>query len=313
MSTARTGPGMHAPPVRLAVVDLDPVLAQARDRHLDVRERRHRLADVAARRRPRRSGPRPAAAPRRTGSRRRRRSSPVRRAPRRGPTTSNGSVPRPSSSTRTPTRAGRSGPRPSDASGRAGRRRSARSRCSARPPAARSASRCRPVRSRPCAAASNGPGVTCQSSPVGVDRRAERRERSRHQLRVTRAQRPSYDGGAVGEGSEHERTVGQRLRAGQRDASPAPASGRAAPARGRLLFRVHEERLARPLRAIAVPWRSFSRSTSRPAAPRAWHRGRAASPRASRPWPRGGHARPRRACPRCRRPRASARRASRRS
>ena len=66
-STARTGPGATAQRLASRVVDLDAVLAQHRDRHLDVGERRHRLAVVAhvdalvvarARR---------AAAPRRTG------------------------------------------------------------------------------------------------------------------------------------------------------------------------------------------------------------------------------------------------------
>ena len=66
----------------------------------------------------------------------------------------------------------------------------------------------------------SGPGVTVQSSPAVSTSAPSARQRGGHQLGVARAQRAAYDAGAVGERGEHQRPVGQRLRAGQRDRRP---------------------------------------------------------------------------------------------
>ena len=73
-STGGDGPGATRPPVRLGVVDLDAVLAQHRDGHVDVGQRGHRLAVVPDVDPVRRSARRPAAARRRTARTRTRRS-----------------------------------------------------------------------------------------------------------------------------------------------------------------------------------------------------------------------------------------------
>ncbi len=132
------------------------------------------------------------------------------------PTTVNGRVPRPPSSTSTP--------EPAQGADDSGHRTGARVRVTVEgdrtvregghrrdeahhragetavdEPSAQGAGRHRPVLS------------------VGLDAGAEGGEGRRHQLGVARAQRTSYDRGTVGQGREDEGAVGQRLRAGELD------------------------------------------------------------------------------------------------
>ena len=90
-----------------------------------------------------------------------------------------------------------------------------------------------PARPQSTAPPCSGPGVTGQSSSGGVDGRPERGQRRGHQLGVARAQGAAYDGRAVGQRGQHQRAVGQRLRAGQLDARVDRAARHAAPATGR--------------------------------------------------------------------------------
>ena len=210
-----TGPRSSVSRPRL---DLDAVLAQAGDGHLDVRERRHRRTLVAhghplvvprpgeqqrgdelARRRRRRSRPSPPRTPpgagdgERAGCRGRRRRS----------------------STPSPRRASRTAD--------IGRVRACGSPSKATAPSASAATGGTnriTVPARPqstVAAVQRGRG----DQPVvrrGVDGRAQRGQRRGHQLGVARAQRTAYDGRAVGQRRQHQRAVGQRLGAGQLDA-----------------------------------------------------------------------------------------------
>ena len=288
---ARSGPGATRQRFGLGVVDLDAVLAQHRDGHLDVRQRRHRLAVVAhvdalveARRRP-------AAAPETNWLERRRvdgRPCPPRHA-RRRPRTVNGSAPRPSSSTATPSVAQRrAAPRRSAGCARAGRR---RRRPAPSASAATGGTNRITVPARPQstvgAAGRTAPGVTIQSSPAVSTRGAERGQAAGHQLGVARAQRPAYDGGAVGERGEHQRAVGQRLEpgSGHVGVAPGPCATRGA-ARGRAGHRRSvAERARRPASAqvgLGDAW------------PRAWPARRRclASRRTSRPARRARQATP---------------------
>ena len=83
------------------------------------------------------------------------------------------------------------------------------------------AGRDRPVVARRCR----------RATPSAVQRRG-------HQQGVARAQRPAYDGRAVGERGEHQRAVGQRLAAGQRrprvDRAGARGAGHGSRARRRV-------------------------------------------------------------------------------
>ena len=155
----------HAPPVRLAVVDLD---ARARAGTRSSSRCAGATAPACrrgARRRPGRSGRRRAAAPRRTGWRPRRRSPPVHRAPRRCRPRRTGACRGRRRRRGHRTRASRSS---TSAIGRV-RACGSPSKCTValpvRPPAARSASRCRPVRSRPSLRRRTDRASTCQSSP----------------------------------------------------------------------------------------------------------------------------------------------------
>ena len=91
----------------------------------------------------------------------------------------------------------------------------------------------RPGRSRRWRRRRTRPGVTAQSSPVVSTVGAERGQGGGHQQGVARAQRAAYDRRAVGERGQHQRAVGWRLAAGQRDGR-VDRTGRArAPATGR--------------------------------------------------------------------------------
>ena len=206
-STASPGPdraGRDPPDVGLGVVDLHAGGAQHVHGHLDVRQRRHRRADVDAPSRPLVAGARQQQPGDELGRRRRvdhdlaAGQAPV-------PCTVNGSR---SPSIRRRARAARRAPCPSAAPGRAGRRRSSPGRRPARRPAARSASRCRPARSRTDAAAAQ---AVVRARPP----RARRRGRSGRRARAAR--RPSA------------RCPGW---AGRRDASPGRRRARRAAARG---------------------------------------------------------------------------------
>ena len=238
-STALTGPGATRQRFASGVVDLDAVLAQHRDGHVDVGERR-------------------APACRRGGRRR--------RASYRAPASSSaemncddadrvdddGAAAAPSPTPCTVN--GRASPAIDDAEV-AQRAEDLADRAlahvrvaveghgaasTARRPAARTASRCRPGRSRRRRRRSNGPGVTTQSSPEVSTVEPSDGQRRGHQRGVARAQRPAYDGGAVGDRRQHQRPVGERLaaraarRRRRRGASRARARARG---RGRLVTR----------------------------------------------------------------------------
>ena len=231
-STARTGPGATRQRCGLGVVDLDPVLAQHRHGHVDVGLRRHRLAVVAGRRRPRRSERRRAAAPRRTGWSPRRRARPARPAPRRRRATVNGRPVALDAARRG--RAGRRGPR------RSGRVRMWGSPSKATGPSASAATGGTNRITVPASPQSTAPppvegaGRDPPVVPGGVDRGTERRSAPRPSAVVSRERRARRTtDGPVGERGEHQCAVGQGLAAGQRDARLAPARGRAAPATGR--------------------------------------------------------------------------------
>ena len=209
--------GTHASSVSVAGLDLDAVLAQARARSSRCGGARARVVPRGARRRPRRTTRRRAAAPTRTGSRRRRRCPPDHRCTRPVPETVNGSVPAAAVvDLARRDRAARRARRTSGGCARGGRRRTRPPRRPARPPAGRTASPCRPDRSRRLLRAGGRASPTSQVRSVST-REPRRGQRRRHQLGVARAQRPSYDGWAVGERGQHQRAVGQRLRSGQLD------------------------------------------------------------------------------------------------
>ena len=91
-STARIGPGATRQRAGSASSTSTPWLRSIADGHVDVGLRRHGLAVVEQVEARRRTGPRPGAAPRRTGSSRRRRPRPGRRARGPSPCTVNGSA-----------------------------------------------------------------------------------------------------------------------------------------------------------------------------------------------------------------------------
>ena len=222
-------------------------------------------------------------------------------AARRGrcPTTVNGSVPRPPSSTSTPS-ARRASRTPA-----IGRVRACGSPSNATLPLREGRHRRDEAHHRAGQAAVDrrrraaSPGVTDQSGPEVSTARAQRRQSRGHQLGVARPQRAAYDGGAVGQRRQHQRAVGQRLRA--RAARPARRPGRAppAPATGRAFLRAR----------LHAPEAMVGRATSRRAWPRAWSAWPGAGPRGGRRWRRASPARPRPAVPRCRPRRAADRRA----
>ena len=184
------------------------------------------------------------------------------------PDTVNGSVPRPSSSTRTPS------PRRASSTAAIGRVRACGSPSKLTAPVASAATGGTnritvPARPQSTAPPCSCPGVTVQSVRRGVDAGSERAQRGRHQLGVARAQRPSYDGGAVGQGSEHQRPVGQRLRAGQVDTRvDRAARHRRRPQVEPSVWSCSRARLHAP--------EAIGRWTSRRAWPRAWPAGQVA-------------------------------------
>ena len=107
-----------------------------------------------------------------------------------------------------------------------------RRRWTARRPAGRSASRCRPARSRPRRRRSNGPRRHRPVVARGVDGGAQARSAPRPSAAVSRERsaRRTTDG-PVGERGQHQRPVGQRLAAGQRDDGVDRARSPAARAR----------------------------------------------------------------------------------
>ena len=233
-----------------------------------------------ARRHPRRTrAPAEQQSRRRTGSRRRRRSTTVPPRTRPVPRTVKGSVPRAPSSTPTPSARSASSTGPTSAgSARAGRRRRRPRPWPAPRRVARTASRSRPDRSRPARRAA-GPGRPASRRSDG-DRRSRPsvRQRRGHQLGVARAQRPAYDGRPVGQRGEHECPVGQRLRAGQRDAGVHRGARQRCRPQGR-------RRLGTGLHAPEA--NDYEPRTSRPVSPRAWPHGSGAWPgadAAAAPW-----------------------------
>ena len=219
-STGFTDAGRDRPAVGLGVVDLDAVLAQHRDGHVDVGQRGHRLAVVADVDARRRSARRPAAAPRRTARTPRRRSRRV--PPRTEPVPRTLERQRAAAAVLDRRRRGRAGRpstspigrvrmcgSPSKATGADGQR---------RPPAARTASRCPASPQSTCASRSKA----ARASPPSRRRRCRRAEPSPVSAaaisRVSRdrsARRTTL--GPVGQRGEHQGPVGQRLAAGQRD------------------------------------------------------------------------------------------------
>ena len=201
--------GGDPPAVGVAVVDLDAACAQTRHRHLDVRQRRHRLAvvaDVDTLVEPRggeQQGGHELARGGRVDHDRPARDRAGCRRPRRGAGPRRWSRPRRA-------RAAHRAPPPSAASGRAGRRRRRCFRAGAgQRPAGRTASRCRPARSRSPRHA--GRRRRCRARP------ASRPRRCRPVSRASSALRPSGRCPAIA-------APGVRRRA------PAPAPR--APARG---------------------------------------------------------------------------------
>ena len=229
-STGFTTPGATAHRFGVAVVDLDAVLAQHRDGHVDVGERGHRLAVVAyvdpvvvarpgqqQRRDELRGGrrvddhrgrraPTPSRAPRTAahrGRRRRRR----RRA-----------------------RAARPAPHRPVGSACAGRRRSRPSPVDR--PAAGGTNRIT-VPASPqstCGVAGRtGPGVTVQSSAAVSTAEPSPVSAAAISSGVAGPERAAYDARTVGQRGQQQRPVGQRLAAGQRDhgvdRTPRPRGG----------------------------------------------------------------------------------------
>ena len=227
------------------------------------------------------------------------------------PRTVKGSAPRPASSTSTPR------PRRAASTSPTGRLRMCGSPSKATSPSARAATggtKRITVPARPqstWAGPRSVPGLTCPVLAVGVDVGAHRAQRARHQRRVARAQRPAYGARAVGERRQHQRPVGQRLAARQREGR---GDGAVRPGRGPVLGGGgpgvggcvgHPRRLPTPGR---------TRTLSRPATWRArgglpaWRRWPGGGPRGARPCRRVGRARPCRADRRCRRSRRAGRR-----